>query len=137
MLHWHCYTSAGTESYLHLVVLFFWPYGSCILPCALAKTEEVTFNMAVLHSIFRSSGDLNNTPGIYQVYLSSECLASSSPVPLLSEGDQGQCSRCTSLINGPHAAFRSCLPQPSPIFFYPSTWQGDAQAGSCSGRGQC
>lgn len=48
------------------VLLFFWPYGSCILPCALAQTEEVTFDMSLLHGIFLSSGDLNDSPGIYQ-----------------------------------------------------------------------
>lgn len=92
--------------------------------------------MSLLHSIFLSSGDLNNTPGIYHLYLSLECL-SSSPIPLLSEGDQGQYSSHTSLVKGPHTAFGSCLPQPSPIFFYLPTWKGAAQAGLCSGGGLC
>lgn len=106
---------------LPFVLLFFWSFGSCTLPCALANVQEVTLNMSLLlHSIFLSSGDLNNTPGIYQAYLSPVCLSSSSPIPLLSEANQGPCSNCTSLVSGSHTAFRSCLPQPSPIFFYPS-----------------
>lgn len=120
---------------LPFALLFLWPYGSCILPRALAKTEEVTLSVSLLHSIFLSSGDLNRTPGMYQAYLSSECLPPSSPIPLLNEGDQGQRSNCTSLVNGPRAAFRSCLPQPSPIFFYLSTWEWAVMAGSCSGGG--
>lgn len=54
---------------LPFVLLFFSPYGSYILPCALARVAEVTFNMCPLHSIFLSSGDLNSTSGVYQVYL--------------------------------------------------------------------
>lgn len=92
------------------VLLFFWPYGSCILPCALAQTEEVTFDMSLLHGIFLSSGDLNASPGVYQADWSSECLSSSSPIPLFREGDQGQRSSRTSLINGPGPAFLSPLP---------------------------
>lgn len=58
----------------------------CLLhTCALAKTEEVSFKMSLLHSVFLSSGDLNNTPRIYQQYLSLKRLLSSSPIPLLSK----------------------------------------------------